>query len=361
MSRMPTRQLPVVLLTVIAIGRLSVGLAQDPTLLENVGPLSAAVSVAKHLNSPDRPVRVRFMLHNTSDHVVEVPWHGLPDAAGVALPLQVVLGSADSPALSVRFGDNVVTAALPDVQTAGETGLEVLRLAPWGSVGTEVDLRDFFRTLRYTGEYRLEWRPLDGRAGTAGAEFRIESRKEAIVVTDKGKLTFALMYDEAPQNVAAFLELTRSGFYDGKTIHRIIPGFLIQGGCPKGDGTGVRPDGRLLPAEFHGAAIDAGTLAMARKPSTPDSASCQFFVALARLPELDGQYTVIGQATDEESLRTLRAISAEPTDRSDRPRIPLVIRSINLVDAAKSGTTRFDVQTGRSQRLSSDGSAAQNP
>jgi peptidyl-prolyl cis-trans isomerase B (cyclophilin B) len=147
--------------------------------------------------------------------------------------------------------------------------------------------------------------------------------------------------------VEAFIDLVRSGFYDNKTFHRVIPGFLIQGGCPKGDGTGIRPDHKLLPAEFNNTPFRAGTLAMAHKPSDRNSASCQFFITLSRLPELDGQYTVIGQASDEESLRTLNELAAEPTDKHDRPRHPLYIRSITLVDAELPETTHLEVKPSR--------------
>ena len=95
-------------------------------------------------------------------------------------------------------------------------------------------------------------------------------------------------------------------------------------------------DGKTVPAEFSDTPIELGTLVMAHKPDDPNSASCQFFIALARLEDLDGKYTVIGQARDDESLRTLNQLAALPTNRSDRPVKPLVIRSINLVDAAET-------------------------
>ena len=231
---------------------------------------------------------------------------------------------------------------------------------------TEIDLREHYSALRYSGAYRVEWRPLGERAGTAKAGFRVEPRKNAILVTDKGKVTFSLMYDEAPRHVENFLDLIRDGFYDGKTIHKVIAGFVLQGGCPKGDGTGVRPDGKLLPAEFHDAPFKLGTLAMARKPADPNSASCQFFITLTRLPDLDGQYTVIGQADGEESLRTLSQLAAEPADARHRPRLPLIIRSINLVDAEQGGTIRFDLKPRQSATRSpaassGTGSQAEQP
>jgi len=316
---------------------------------EAAAELRAEITTPRGLYSPNRPIWVRFTLYNTSDGPVEIPLHALPDDNGtVALPLEIVLGTPEAPALSVAYRDEkpaYVPAPAPPPQT-GCSG--TLRLGPRAYLGLELDLREHYRALRYSGSYRLEWRPLNGRTGTAVAEFQVEPRKDAIIVTDKGKITCRLFYDAAPRNVEGFLELVKQGFYDGKPIHRIVPGFLIQAGCPKGDGTGIRPDGKLLPAEFHDAAFLPGTLAMARKPSDPNSASCQFFITLARLPELDRQYTVIGQASDEESLRTLNAIAAEPTDRKDRPRLPLVIRSINLVISEEDNPVRVDLQPHRS-------------
>jgi peptidyl-prolyl cis-trans isomerase B (cyclophilin B) len=192
--------------------------------------------------------------------------------------------------------------------------------------------RSLYRPLRYVGNYRLEWQPLGGRVEPASVTFRVEQPKEAVLVTDYGKITFALMYDKAPRNVENFLELLRERFYDGKTIHRVVPGFIIQGGSPDGSGTGIRPDGKFVDAEFSDAPFELGTLAMARKPSDPDSASCQFFISLARLKELDGKYTVIGQAKDEESLRTLRQLGELPTTKDGRPVRPLQIRFFTLVD-----------------------------
>jgi len=307
--------------------------------------LRAELTTARRLHSPDRPICVRFTLHNSSDQPVDLPLKG-PHGPneGIGLPLELVFGSPDQPALTVSYeGEKPVAVQPPASAESNEQSPTLLRLAPGGSLGAELDLRAYYRALRYSGTYRLDWRPVGGLAGVASLSIVVEPRQDAILVTDKGKITFKLFYDQAPQNVENFLQLAKDGFYDGKSFHRIVPGFLVQGGCPKGDGTGVRADGRLIPAEFHDAPFQLGTLAMARKPSDPNSASCQFFITLARLPDLDGQYTVIGQASDEESLRTLAALAAEPTDRRDRPRKPLVIRSVNLAPAEQPTTIRLEL------------------
>lgn len=306
--------------------------------------LRAHVAVTQKLFDPTQPVRVHFALHNPTDRPVEIPLElPIKPADGIALPLELITGTPNKPALFVSSKSVKATTVRPVNEPASEQGERVLRLAPGGTVGAEIDLREIYKSIRYTDSYRIEWRPLGGRIPSASVEFRVEPRKVAVLVTDYGKLTFSLMYEKAPRNVDNFLELTRDGFYSGKTFHRIIPGFIIQGGCPLGNGNGVREDGKLLEAEFHDAAMDIGVLAMAHKPDDPNTASCQFFVALSRLEELDGKYTIIGRATDEASLRTLQQLAALETDRADRPLRQVYIRSINLIDAGASSTGRHDV------------------
>lgn len=295
-------------------------------------PLRAEITPLAALYDPDSPIRLRFLLVNDSDTPLDVPLPAALPADGVGLPPAIVQGTRAQPALRIALDNEPLTPVLPAADDDAPDAESVLRLAPRASVGAEIDLRHLSRSIRYAGLYRIEWRPL-GVARPAIAEFRVEPRRQVIVVTDYGKLTFDLFYDQAPQNVANFLELARTGFYNRRTFHRVVPDFMIQGGCPNGTGTGVRPDGRLIPAEFHNVPFALGTLAMAHKEDDPNSASCQFFITLARLPELDGRYTVIGQARDEESLRTLRQLAAQQVDRSYRPLRALVIRSVNLVDA----------------------------
>ncbi len=299
---------------------------------------------------------MRFLLHNLTGELVELPLTCAFDAgAGVALPLELVFGIPEQPALQLAFeAENPEFLRPPAYASDAEAVGGMLRLAPHGTLGTEIDLQPLHTGLRYTGLHRVIWRPLDGRFGEAVVDLRIEPRKQALLVTDYGKLTFDLCYDEAPLNVESFLELAGSGFYDGKTFHKIVTGMAIQGGCPLGNGRGKRPDGKLIPAEFNATPFVAGTLAMARKGDDPDSASCQFFIALDRLPELDGKYTVIGQARDEESMRTLKQLGEIPTNRNYLPLSPVLIRSINLnpIDATRS--TRLELGGTQSGDVTAD-------
>ncbi len=124
-----------------------------------------------------------------------------------------------------------------------------------------------------------------------------------IIETDKGKMVIELYADVAPKTVENFKKLISEGFYNGLTFHRVEPGFVIQGGDPNGNGTGG--PGYTIEAEFNDKPHVRGTVAMARSQD-PDSAGSQFYVALDRLPSLDGNYTVFGQVV--EGLETVDKI-----------------------------------------------------
>lgn len=112
---------------------------------------------------------------------------------------------------------------------------------------------------------------------------------------DYGRVVIEMRPDLAPKHVARIKELVRKGFYDGLAFHRVIPGFMAQGGDPSGDGTGG--SGVNLPAEFTNTPHERGTVSMARA-GHPDSADSQFFICLARTAHLDGKYTIWGKVTD---------------------------------------------------------------
>ncbi|MDN5279732.1 MAG: hypothetical protein PWR01_3697 [Clostridiales bacterium] len=112
------------------------------------------------------------------------------------------------------------------------------------------------------------------------------------ITTDKGDMYLEMFPDVAPKHVESMLKLIKDGYYNGLTFHRVVPGFVIQGGCPKGNGTGG--PGYTLPAEFNNRKHLKGTLAMART-SDPNSAGSQFYICLDAIPHLDNQYTVFGQ------------------------------------------------------------------
>ncbi len=121
----------------------------------------------------------------------------------------------------------------------------------------------------------------------------------ARIHTSKGDIVFSFYPDDAPRHSAAFMKLARAGFYDGLTFHRVEPGFVIQGGCPEGTGTGG--PGYRLDAEFSERPHVKGTVAMARS-SDPNSAGSQFYITLGDAHFLDRQYTVFGQVTEGQDV-----------------------------------------------------------
>lgn len=152
----------------------------------------------------------------------------------------------------------------------------------------------------------------------------------AIISTEFGDLTVELWNDVAPKHVENFLKLAKSGFYDNLNFHRIIPGFVIQGGCPNGTGTGG--PGWSVAAEFNDRQHVPGTLSMARS-SDPDSAGSQFFICLTReqCQHLDGQYTAFGQVV--EGLDIVEKLGAVETTRDGAPANPPALKGIKPIEA----------------------------
>ena len=150
--------------------------------------------------------------------------------------------------------------------------------------------------------------------------------------TTKGPIRLEFFPDVAPGHVKNFLGLANSGFYDGVIFHRVIDGFMIQGGCPEGTGTGG--PGYTIKAEFNKTPHMAGVLSMART-SDPNSAGSQFFICLGTQKSLDNQYTAFGKTTDEESMATVRAIGKSKTDRGDRPQDEVKIKKVTVKETAK--------------------------
>lgn len=159
--------------------------------------------------------------------------------------------------------------------------------------------------------------------------------KQVKITTNHGDMTLKFHDSKAPKHVENFIDLAGSGFYDGKTFHRIIDGFMIQGGCPRGDGTGNGP--RRLAAEFNDTPHQAGVLSMARAQD-PNSASCQFFICLGDASFLDGQYTAFGELADQDSHAVLSKIGKVPTrdpgtGEDSAPLEPVTIDKMEVIEA----------------------------
>lgn len=159
-----------------------------------------------------------------------------------------------------------------------------------------------------------------------------ESNQMIIIEMENGHtIELELDADAAPVTAANFTDLVRQGFYDGLTFHRIIPGFMIQGGDPRGNGTGgskknivgeFRSNGHPNPISHK-----RGVISMARAMD-PNSASSQFFIMHADAPYLDGNYAAFGHVVS--GMETVDEIAAVKTGMNDRPVEPVVIRRIYL-------------------------------
>jgi peptidyl-prolyl cis-trans isomerase B (cyclophilin B) len=154
----------------------------------------------------------------------------------------------------------------------------------------------------------------------------------AELTTTKGPIRLVFFPDLAPGHVKNFLALAKIGFYNGLSFHRIIDGFMIQGGCPEGTGTGG--PGYNIKAEFNSTPHVAGVLSMART-NDPNSAGSQFFICLGKHTHLDRQYTAFGKVADEESMQTVKALGSVPVDRQDRPTTPMKLEKVTIHETAK--------------------------
>jgi peptidyl-prolyl cis-trans isomerase B (cyclophilin B) len=158
--------------------------------------------------------------------------------------------------------------------------------------------------------------------------------ERALIETKFGEIEIELLDDKAPGHVKNFLDLAKKGFYDGTTFHRVIPGFMIQGGCPNtkdasrgksGHGTGG--PGYMVKAEFNDTPHKRGVVSMARA-SDPNSAGSQFFICVADSGFLDKQYSAFGRVV--RGMEVADKIVAAPRDPRDNPndRIEMKVRVV---------------------------------
>jgi peptidyl-prolyl cis-trans isomerase B (cyclophilin B) len=147
------------------------------------------------------------------------------------------------------------------------------------------------------------------------------------LTTNHGAITVELFPDDAPVTVDNFTRLAREGFYNGLTFHRVIEDFMIQGGCPQGDGTGG--PGYEFEDELNEHRVVRGAVAMAN--AGPNTNGSQFFIVTAdACPWLDGKHTVFGRVTS--GMDVADQISKVPRDASDRPMQPVILERVELIE-----------------------------
>ena len=167
------------------------------------------------------------------------------------------------------------------------------------------------------------------------------SSEVAVIKTNEGEMVIEFWSDAAPKTVENFKKLARSGFYDRTTFHRIVKGFMIQGGDPnskdpaKENSFGQGGPGYKIKAEFNNHSHERGVISMARGPD-PDSAGSQFFICLAPVARLDGQYTTFGKLIKGDDV--LEKIGDTPVTRNSmgensKPTKRVMIESVKIVPA----------------------------
>ena len=167
-----------------------------------------------------------------------------------------------------------------------------------------------------------------GQAQTAS-----EKAPQAIIETKFGNMEIRFFPDKAPKHVENFIKLAKSGFYDKTIFHRVMPGFMIQGGDPNTKDEknkaqyGMGGPGHRVKAEFNDRPHVRGTVSMARSPD-PDSAGSQFFIVVKDSPSLDGKYTVFGEVVT--GMEVADKIVSQPRDAQDNPleRIEMTVRIV---------------------------------
>jgi len=164
-----------------------------------------------------------------------------------------------------------------------------------------------------------------------------EKDEVAVITTGFGKIILRFYPQIAPNHVKNFKSLARSKFYDGTTFHRVIPGFMIQGGDPNSkddnlDNDGIGRGPRTLNAEFSKTPHKKGILSAARSQS-PNSASCQFFIMVDRAPHLDGQYSVFGEVV--KGMDVADKIVALPCNEKNNPGKAATVKSITIEKAGE--------------------------
>ncbi|MBR1759664.1 MAG: peptidylprolyl isomerase [Schwartzia sp.] len=168
-----------------------------------------------------------------------------------------------------------------------------------------------------------------GGAENNGGEKKMENRI-ARFETSKGTFDIELFEDKAPKTTGNFITLVEKGFYNGLIFHRVIDGFMIQGGCPKGDGTGG--PGYTIPDEFHPDLRHSGEGILSMANAGPNTGGSQFFITLAKTEWLDGHHAVFGKVV--KGMEVVKAIGKVETDPfRDRPYEDVTIKKITILSA----------------------------
>ncbi len=258
---------------------------------------------------------------------------------GEAFPVKLII---EAPADGAKLEGWQLTPAaftVAGVELAKRQDAPAVELKAGEKKTVELDLAPVLVALR---DFELVWGTLPPRPvrslepAPKGLNFQDEKgvatadlgKYWALLRTNRGDVVVEFWPDVAPGHVRNFLDLAYTGFYDGLGFHRVIPGFMIQGGDPTGSGSGNGP--RNLVAEFNAKKHLRGVLSMARS-NDPNSGSCQFFIMHATAPHLDGKYSGFGQVVT--GMEAVDLIVNTPRDARDKPKEPQVMQNVVVVKA----------------------------
>ena len=273
---------------------------------------------------------------------LEVQWSAPAEYfTGEPFPVEIEITAAEQGAVVAGWMMTPGAFTIDGKPVAERNDAEPMRLPLGFTISGSIDLAPYIQSdssfkLAYAGELLAD-EPFvvevlqPAPAGLDFMELPVEELDDYRVLlrTNRGQMLLEFWPQAAPNHVRNFLDLAYTDFYDGVIFHRVIPGFMIQGGDPTGTGRGSGP--RMLDAEFSTDPRYAhvpGVLSMARS-NDPNSASCQFFVMHGEAPALDGQYSAFGKLVRGQEV--VDAIVNTPRGLGDRPNQPQTIESATVV------------------------------
>jgi cyclophilin family peptidyl-prolyl cis-trans isomerase len=272
--------------------------------------LRAVFMTGPVVTTSSRPLAVDLRLQNTGRGAASLP---APLSPLQGLRVEQVKEDGTAVALTPAPAASGGPANLPAQWPVGHRETVVLNLT------------QTFKDLSRPGRYRVSWT----QAPFAEARLDVQVVEPcASIKTNFGEIVIEFHPEDAPKTVLNFIALAKKKFYDGLIFHRIIPGFMMQGGCPKGDGTGG--PGYMIPAEFNTRKHLAGTVSMARSES-PDSAGSQFFICFAPTAHLDGKYTAFAEVV--RGMDAVKKVETVGTHPAGRPTEKVVMESVTILES----------------------------
>jgi len=307
-----------------AIALMWIGALQDPQPQKE--PLTLTAVPDKTEAALGDEIQFEVKLENTGEKAARIPELTL-ERRSVSFEITIP-GPAGKPPRTFTYaitrGDAHIAQRLPlpeVVLPIGKAVVELFRL-PTLKPG-DMDI-----VVKFAGpEKELRSAPIKVKVSASQSG----SKVGAIVDTEKGKIQFDLLPEEAPANVIHFITLARAGFYNGMLFHRVIRSSWVQAGCPYGIGIGGPGYAIASEAKEQEAAHELGTVSLCAFEKSDWNGS-QFFMCLGKIPALDKKFTVIGKIVEQDSLKILGELGKANTNKNtDRPEVDLLLKSVTIV------------------------------